>query len=275
MIYLIYNLFKQHNSIRYELRNANLEEVSCNLSMSHFTIGDFVVVENDDFKKMTKVDKPDNFLDFFPTSKKNKFELKEELLSYINKIKNKNYRLLLDKLIINNDLFFIFPAAKKIHHAFIGGLCEHTLNLLFLADAYIEKYQLDRDLLYTGIIFHDFGKLIEYDDYGLRYSLEGNLLGHISIVNEIIAHEAMLAGINHELDIIMLKHLVLSHHGLLEYGSPKQPMCKEAIILHVLDDTDAKMDMINQSFKDVNPNHFGAPIQVLDRQKFFNYEGEK
>lgn len=275
MIYLIYNTYKQQASIHYELRDINLETVGCNIEANHFSIGDFVEVVDDNFKKMVKTKRPDNYLDYFPKGKYNHFELKEQLLNYINSIENQNFSQILNKLVVNNNDFYIYPAAKSLHHAYIGGLCEHTLNMLFLANSYIELYQLDRDLLYTGIILHDYGKLKEYSDYGLRYSVEGNLLGHIMIAYEQVSIVANKLGINECNDIMMLKHLIISHHGYMAYGSPKEPMLKEALILHELDDVDAKMEMVNQSLNGIGDNRFGSPIPALDRQKFFNYVREE
>lgn len=274
MVYLIYNMYKQHSSYHYELRNDQLEEISFNVDTKNWAIGDFVDIEGSGKNKViNKVKVPNNFFDFYPKSKKHPDQLKSELLTYIKQINEPNYQILLEQLVVNNELFYTYPAAKKIHHAYIGGLCEHTLNMLALSDGYIKQYNLDRDLLYTAIIFHDYGKIYEYANYGLTYSDEGSLLGHIVISDEHISICANHFNLDKQ-PILMLKHLVLSHHGELSYGSPKPPMCKEAVVLHVLDDTDAQINMIDQALEGVGANQFSSPISLLDRRKFINLKQE-
>lgn len=142
------------------------------------------------------------------------------------------------------------PAAKGLHHAWIGGLLEHVLSLMGLCDLAARHYPgVNRDLLLTGVVLHDIGKLRELRwGTSFEYTLEGQLLGHITIgigmIEEKIARiPDFPAGLR-----LMVEHLVLSHHGKYEFGSPKLPMTPEAILLHYLDDVDAKMQTVRAEF---------------------------
>lgn len=275
MIYLVYNLFKQHNSYHYNLRNDKLEEISINSDIKNWQIGDFVDVEGSGkSQSINKVKPPHNYLAYFRQGKHDSSWLKNELNRYVSEITNPDYLTLITTLISDNQLFFTYPAAKQIHHAYIGGLCEHTLNMLSLAQPYIKQYHLNKDLLYTGIIFHDYGKIYEYSNYGLSFSMEGQLLGHIVICDEHISLCQHYFNLDKKA-ITALKHLVLSHHGEVSYGSPKPPLMKEAVILHVLDDTDAQINIIDQSLGGINDYYFSSPVAVLDRRKFMRYPNEE
>ena len=142
------------------------------------------------------------------------------------------------------------PAAKSLHHAWIGGLLEHIVSLMELADRVASHYpQVNRDLLLTGVALHDIGKVRELT-YGnsFGYSLEGQLLGHITIGLGMV-HEKMALQPDFPRPLsILVEHLSLSHHGQYEYGSPKLPMIPEAMMLHMLDDLDAKMQVMQAEF---------------------------
>jgi 3'-5' exoribonuclease len=138
------------------------------------------------------------------------------------------------------------PAAKALHHAWVGGLLEHIVSLLDLCDVTVRHYpEVHRDLLLAGAMLHDIGKLHELRwGTSFSYSTEGQLLGHISIgAGMIDAKIAAIPGFPPRLRTLLL-HIVLSHHGRLEFGSPKLPMTAEALLFHYLDDLEAKMQMV-------------------------------
>ena len=140
----------------------------------------------------------------------------------------------------------ICPAAKTIHHAFLGGLLVHSLQLIKLVDAILPLYEkIDRSLLVFGAAFHDFGKIFELNYQGnFGYSDEGRLVGHIAIGTCLIDRKIQgIDGFPQDLEW-QVKHLVLSHHGRLEYGSPKRPATLEAQILANLDEMDSKINSI-------------------------------
>jgi 3'-5' exoribonuclease len=135
------------------------------------------------------------------------------------------------------------PAAKYLHHAWIGGLLEHVVSLLGLCDRVTPHYpQVHRDLVMTGAILHDIGKLEELRwSMSFDYTLEGQMLGHITLGIAMIEKKiAAIPGFPPRLRLLV-EHIVLSHHGKYEFGSPKLPMTPDAILFHYLDDLDAKM----------------------------------
>lgn len=168
--------------------------------------------------------------------------------------------------------FFDFPAAKRNHHAFVGGLAYHTVTMLELAKAVCKQYpELNESLLYAGVILHDIGKVKELSGpIGTEYTLAGNLLGHIVMVDEEITKACVELNISEtDEEILILKHVVLAHHGLLEYGSPVRPKVMEAEILHHLDNLDASMQMMLGALKQVEPGEYTERIFGLDNRNFY------
>jgi 3'-5' exoribonuclease len=142
------------------------------------------------------------------------------------------------------------PAAKSLHHAWLGGLLEHVVSLAGLCERVATHYpEINRDLLLTGAILHDIGKLSELSwGTSLDYTMQGQLLGHITLGVSMIERKlAALPDFPAPLRILV-EHLVLSHHGKLEFGSPKLPMIPEAVMLNFLDDLDAKMQIMRNEF---------------------------
>ena len=143
------------------------------------------------------------------------------------------------------------PAARSMHHAFIGGLLEHIVSMLGLCDATAKHYPgIHRDLLMTGAIFHDIGKLSELSwGTSFDYTMEGTLLGHITIGAGLVDRGiAAIPGFPERLRILV-QHMILSHHGKYEFGSPKLPMIREAVLLSYIDDMDAKMQTMDVELK--------------------------
>lgn len=142
------------------------------------------------------------------------------------------------------------PAAKALHHAWIGGLLEHILSLMGVADAVVRRYAgTNRDLLLTGVLLHDIGKLKELRwGTSFEYTLPGQLLGHITMGVRMVDEKIAALGNFPEEKRVLVEHMILSHHGRYEFGSPKLPMIPEAILLHYLDDMDAKMQTMQVEF---------------------------
>ena len=143
------------------------------------------------------------------------------------------------------------PAAKSLHHAWLGGLLEHVVSLVGICELAAQHYpEINRDLLLTGAILHDIGKLEELRwGTSFDYTLQGQLVGHITMGIAMIEKKlATLPGFPPELRMLV-EHMVLSHHGKLEFGSPKLPMIPEAVLLHYLDDLDAKMHTMRSEFE--------------------------
>ena len=270
MKYLIFNEYINQNMKNLDLRNNKLETIQIRTNDYTYGLGDYVEVDFINGKPSIgcKIEKPLDFLDYFNKGKLSRTQLVSELSDYVGEIKNEKYKIILQELVFASEDFFIFPAAKSIHHAYVGGLCTHTLSMLELAQPFISKYDLDKDLLYAGIMLHDYGKVRELMEYGISYTIEGNLLGHISMCYEEVANVAINLGFNNEPEITALKHLILSHHGRLDYGSPKEPMLREAYVLSMIDELDAKMDLLNNVYAKMESNTMSAPVLAFDRRRF-------
>jgi 3'-5' exoribonuclease len=194
------------------------------------------------------------FSDFFPMTENNIDEMFESLLKISRQIKNPHLSQLLqcfweDESFIQ--LFKMAPASKWLHHNYLGGLLEHTLSLAQLVLRIASHYQgLNTDLLLTASIFHDLGKVDELSYHrSFDYSDEGRLLGHIILGIERIEDKIrQLTEFPRDL-AMLLKHFLLSHHGQYIWGSPKKPMTLEAVMLHFLDDMDAKVNGIQHFIK--------------------------
>jgi 3'-5' exoribonuclease len=177
-----------------------------------------------------------------------------QLEASVESLANADLKRLLNALLDDTALAQAYreaPAARQLHHAWLGGLLEHVVSLLGLADRMAAHYPLlDRDLLVTGVILHDIGKIRELVwETGFDYTVEGVLLGHIQMGVDLVEKTiAGLPGFPDRLRTLVL-HMVLSHHGKLEFGSPKLPMIPEALVLNFLDDLDAKMQAMASEFE--------------------------
>ncbi|MGC9158708.1 MAG: 3'-5' exoribonuclease YhaM family protein, partial [Terracidiphilus sp.] len=194
-----------------------------------------------------------NRSDLLPATTCDPAELWRRLLGFVESVGNPDLKRLLTTLLDDPVLAEAYreaPAAKQLHHAWLGGLLEHVVSLLVLADQLAAHYPLlDRDLLLTGVVLHDIGKTRELSwEIGFEYTVAGALLGHIQM-GASLTERAMdnLPGFPPKLKTLVL-HMILSHHGKLEFGSPKLPMTPEALALSFLDDLDAKMQAIQGEF---------------------------
>ena len=225
------------------------------------------------FRVATEADglKTQDFIDGAPMSVD---EIKSQMQSFIFEIENANLQRITRHLLQKYDeAFFTFPAASSHHHNFVSGLSYHVLTMLQIAKGLCEIYpNLNKSLLYSGIILHDMGKVRELSGpIATSYTLEGNLLGHISIASEEVAEAARELGIQGE-EVLLLRHLILSHHGKLEYGSPKLPHVKEAEFLHFIDNIDARMNMFDKAFKKIEKGQFTERIFGLENRQFYKPE---
>lgn len=193
-----------------------------------------------------------NLGDFFPTSPKCRQEMAVELQQLVRTVKDPFLKKLLGFFFSKSDWWPRFqeaPAAKGIHHAYIGGLLEHSLSVGKVADSLCGHYEgVDRSLLLTGALLHDIGKLVELKmECGVvDYTVQGRLKGHLVIGSEMVGSAATKIKDFPEELASQVQHLILSHHGRQEFGSPTVPMTVEAFILSFLDDLDAKMNIIEQ-----------------------------
>ncbi|MFD3447260.1 3'-5' exoribonuclease YhaM [Microbacteriaceae bacterium 4G12] len=212
-----------------------------------------------------------NIADFVEKAPLAKEEMLEKITQYVFEMRNPNVQRITRHLLKKYQTAFLeYPAATKNHHEFVSGLAYHVVSMLDLAKAIAALYpSLDKDLLYAGVILHDLGKVIELSGpISTSYTVEGNLLGHISIMVSEISKAADELQIQGE-EIVILQHIVLSHHGKAEWGSPKPPMVREAEVLHYIDNLDAKMNMMDRALQRVKPGEFTERIFALENRNFY------
>ena len=198
-------------------------------------------------------------------------ELIKEIYGYIDRIDNLKLHQLV-KTIFNRyvDKLSIYPAASKNHHEYVSGLAYHTCSMLRIANAICELYpSLNKDLLFSGITLHDLGKTIELSGPVVpEYTVEGKLLGHISISQAIIKETADEMHISGE-EVVLLQHMILAHHGKNEYGSPVLPQIKEAEVLYLIDNMDARINMLDKALETVEPGSFSKRVFALENRAFY------
>jgi 3'-5' exoribonuclease len=218
--------------------------------------------------------------DMLPATTCDVAALWSQLMASVESLRNPDLKRLLNALFADAALAEAYreaPAARQLHHAWLGGLLEHVVSLLALAEKVAAHYPLlDRDLLLTGVVLHDIGKVRELSwEIGFDYTIEGTLLGHIQMGIDLV--EKTIAGLPdfpERLRTLVL-HMILSHHGKLEFGSPKLPMIPEALVLNFVDDLDAKMQAVTGEFEKSlregkGPDELTGKVWALDNRQLLN-----
>ena len=256
-----------------------------------FEVGDFLVVQGKvqlfqgalqiilshlDRSEAEKVD----LADFLPHTDKDINKLLERVRGLLLKLTNPHLRALAECFLMDDEFMHAFrqvPAGVKNHHAYLGGLLEHVVSLLEGAERLVPLYpELDRDLLLMGIFLHDVGKVRELS-FGrvFAYTDEGQLIGHLVIGVEMLNDKAAkvpdLTGEPFPIELMLrLKHMILSHHGTYEFGSPRLPMTPEAIALHCLDNLDAKIHTFTRDIReDRNQESAWTPFNQSTQRRLF------
>jgi 3'-5' exoribonuclease len=212
-----------------------------------------------------------DFSRFFPVSSRPVPEMLAEMDGIIASVKDPWIRQLLAALFIDNaalrQAFSKAPAAKGMHHVYLGGLLEHTLSILAMAERACGHYAaMNRDLVLAGVFLHDVGKTAELSyQRSFGYTDEGKLIGHISMECECINREAAKINNFPEELRIQLLHIVLSHHGKLEFGSPVLPKTPEALLVHYLDDLDGKLEAMFRGIREAGENHWTPYSRAMER----------
>lgn len=223
-----------------------------------------------EFREATKEEV--NFEEFFEYAPMNKTELQTKISEYINKIDNKLIKEIVIKAVSKVvEKYFEFPAAVSIHHNYISGLAYHTYSMLVLSEPYLKNYQyLNKDLVYAGIILHDMGKVKELSDsHQTTYTERGNLLGHITIGANMLNSLCEEMGCQDTEEALALEHIILSHHGKLEYGSPKEPLIPEAALIFLLDYADSRFASLEKYVKATEPGNSTEPVFAFERRSFY------
>ncbi len=221
-------------------------------------------------KRIEKVSAGIEPADFLPATTRNTEQMFGRLRSITQTLRTESLRLLIERFWADDVFVSAFktaPAAKMMHHAYIGGLLEHTLSLALLAERVADHYEgIDRDLLLAGCVLHDIGKIREFAyETRIDYSDEGRLMNHIVIgIGMIEEKMAQIANFPPK-TALMLKHLVVSHHGCREFGSPEPPKTLEAVLLNYLDEIDSKINGIRDFMRSQDPEAdwtgFYAPLE--------------
>lgn len=198
-------------------------------------------------------------------------EMKEKLEKYLNSFTNKDVEVI-TKAVISHfyDKYTTYPAALKIHHEFASGILHHSLQMADVADAIAKCYpQVDRDILVAGALMHDIGKTIEYENpLTPQMTLEGKLIGHISIM--YAEFRKIVDDLNIKSEVpLLLEHMILSHHGQLEFGSPVVPSTREALLLSEIDMMDSRMMVLDKAFATIAEGEFTPRLWMMDDTSFY------
>ncbi|HEM6117014.1 3'-5' exoribonuclease YhaM family protein [Streptococcus pluranimalium] len=216
---------------------------------------------------------PNDPADFKEKPPVNVADVKEYLEQMVFKIENATWQRIVRALYRKyHQEFFTYPAAKTNHHAFESGLAYHTATMVRLADAIGDIYpELNKSLLFAGIMLHDLAKVIELSGPdNTEYTVRGNLIGHIALIDEEITKVITELNIDDTREeVTVLRHIVLSHHGLLEYGSPVRPKIMEAEIIHMIDNIDAEMMMMTTALSRIGEGEMTARLFALDNRSFY------
>ncbi len=222
---------------------------------------------------------PHDPLLFVPRAPETTIQLKAGFREFFDLIDEPVWRKIAGHLFSKHgEKLFSYPAAKSNHHAFVGGLAFHTLSILRLARSVVGQYpNVNAALLYTGAMLHDLGKTIELSGpIATQYTVMGNLIGHISLLDGEIVQACDELGFDPESPkVVLLRHMILSHHGLLEYGSPARPQLLEAEILHHLDELDASIMTIQTALNKTAPGEYTDRLFSLDNRRFYRPTNEE
>lgn len=234
-----------------------------------YLVNEYTHIDDADIDFSTKTKLMEAFYEYAPVDMN---KVKDVIESYLAKFENQIIKEIVMKLYEDKkDVFYLYPAATKFHHAYIGGLSYHTSTMMKLIDGFINVYPfLNQDLLIAGVLLHDIYKTVELTNYaGPEYSKEGKLLGHITMSVKGIELTASELGHLGTEEALLLEHMVLSHHYYGNYGSPKKPMIPEALILHFIDNIDSKLTVLEEVLGQTAEGEFTSPIAVADRERYY------
>ena len=238
-------------------------------------IGDVIKYNEDRLMKIIKIvvasTEPQEQVKFLKSAPQTGEELVKEIYTFIERINNLKLNQLVKALFNEHvEKLTIYPAASKNHHEYVSGLAYHTCSMLRIADALARLYpSLNRDLLFAGITLHDLGKTVELSGPVVpEYTIEGKLLGHISISQAMIKEMADKMNIEGE-EVTLLQHIILSHHGKNEFGSPILPQIKEAEVIYLIDNMDARINMLDKALETVEPGGFSKRVFALENRAFY------
>ena len=278
-------------SFMFQDKSGNIDEKYWNVSedmLYRFSPGMIVEVTGDVLnhqkqlqfrvQKMKEAEGEINVSDYVKEGPYSQKILKEQITQYLDSIKNPTMHTIVSEILSDHkDAFYEYPAATRNHHDFYSGLATHVLGMLKLSQQLCQLYpMLDQDLLYSGVLLHDIGKTVELSGaIASEYTVEGKLIGHISIMQAEIMAKAKELKLDDSEEVMLLRHMVLSHHGVYEYGSPVLPMIPEAEMLYMIDNIDARMNTIQKAFEPVSEGEFTPRIFALENRSFYKSKYKK
>jgi len=212
--------------------------------------------------------------DFIETTSKDINQLSEKLFNYIDNIEDSHFKQLLLNIFEDKEFFTKFseaPAAKNWHHNYIGGLLEHTISVTEICEFVSAKYSVNKDLLVTGAILHDIGKVKEYMTIPhIEFSAEGRLVGHIPLGDQFVSEKASQINNFPPQKLMKLRHLILAHHGEYEKASARLPQTIEATVLHYADNIDAQAIGVQQLIeKNTQPDAVWTEFDRLNSRYYY------
>lgn len=213
-----------------------------------------------------------NMDDYVIASAFSESERRKSVHDFVESIENPVYKQLVTGMLdYVGDKYYTYPAASKIHHNWLGGLSEHSLSMTEMAEDVCRHYpQLNRDLLISATLIHDVGKTAEMSGaVTTEYTLEGRLEGHISLANGWLSQVAEKLKLEDRQETVFLHHMILSHHGHYEFGSPVLPMLQEAEALSLIDNLDARMNTLKQALDATKPDAWTSKLFALENRQFY------
>ena len=216
-----------------------------------------------------------NMDDFVFRSPVSKEALRTTVMEGVSMINNENLaKIVSSALNFYANAVYEYPAAARIHHNFIGGLATHTAGMIKMAVSLCSIYpQVNRDYLLAGVIVHDLGKIDEFTSPVVtEYSAQGKLLGHISIMDARLLQIGQQLGLEDSEELMVLRHMVLSHHGQFEFGSPVRPETLEAEMLNLIDNIDARVNTISKALDEIKEGEFTPRIMALENRIFYKHK---
>jgi len=205
-------------------------------------------------------------------------EIRQGIESKLNQIENPVIKAIVTRIYNQyGESFYLYPAATKFHHAYISGLSYHTLSMMRLSEGFLAVYPfLNKDLVIAGIFLHDICKIEEFDSYeGSEYTLKGKLVGHIIMGVSLVQDIAKELHLENEEEVLLLEHIIVSHHYYGNFGSPKKPNIAEALVIHFLDNIDSKVNELGEELDLVKIGDYTSPIGVLERERYYKHKLSK
>lgn len=232
-----------------------------------------------DIKRVDDILTIDDLRVFLPEGQIGIQSMKEEYYQLVEEIRSETFKRIFLKLHGMREImerFFFFPASINVHHVFIGGLLQHSVSMAKMGKEIVNVVGGNKDLVIAGCLLHDIGKVEEFEIRGgFKYSDRGRLLGHIALGIEVISEiTSSLAGLS-DIMVTALKHIILSHHGREEWGSPRKPMFVEALIVHYLDNLDSKVMGVKEHMRERMADENWTDYHRLFESRFYNLRYEE